>query len=183
MSKKPTQTLPHDTSSPDRAKITFVTCDDVPLELQGHSVAINKALEGKELPYEIVQFDDGSGAERYLKEKGNSKGVILITDGFMKRLTGFELLKNLKAVQLLPTNCVVCSSIDIPGYKDCMDMVKIDHKTVSFINKDAVRLVLPEVILKALPSAAAEVGLVYKAPNRPQTRKTAQRKRKPSGVD
>jgi hypothetical protein len=67
----------------DQQKVIFLICDDEEKYRECNAFVVVGELERKfssAVPHEMHFFENGAGSLRFLKEKGNAAGVVLISD-------------------------------------------------------------------------------------------------------
>ncbi len=149
-----------------KPKITFLMCDDEAEYLDDHQIIIASVMEmdmniDDPSLYEFVTFPDGIDAYRWVTDRENARGVILITDGNMRHMEGFDLIQALHLISFdhLPSAIAMCTSYDQAEFDEKMKKKKIDELAVTLISKRHVSKGLVEFIPHAVTTVAREIGL------------------------
>jgi len=118
----------------DQSKIIFLICDDEEQYRETNTSLVSRVMRMKfvePIPHEIHVFENGHGPLDFLEKKDDTKGVILISDHDMPRMTGSDLFGALDSLDLLPAHTFLCSRMQ----PDIFQMLVIDNLGIADAEK------------------------------------------------
>lgn len=148
----------------EQAKVIFLLCDDEQEYRERHKSLLEGLLRRSfdNIPHEIHVFDDGAGPLKFLEQRKDAKGIVLISDHDMVRVTGSDLFRGLDAKGLLPENTFLCSRMQ-PEY---FQLLVIDalgiadaEKKIKLLPKQGVGFHFARNLPEAIQVAGREVGI------------------------
>lgn len=148
---------------PSAPEVTILICDDDEITLKDNLRITQDAESNLGIACNILTFENGQSAFDWINEHGHAKGIVLLTDGSMPEMNGWQLLSTLQAQDLLPKQAIVCAQISSTGFSNlasqALGVTSGDvGNFVSFCAKDLKYHLLPKLLEEKLKSAFDELS-------------------------
>ncbi len=105
----------------DALPIQIIICDDDQAVRDSTKQLVRALANGKRIPAEIREFEDGAPAWSHIGKMDDTTGVILVTDSRMITVDGIELLMGLAGANKLPAYAALNSGQPIEETENLLE--------------------------------------------------------------